>query len=106
MGLNLSNDQIAEELALNSSDVHYMTTELRGGIVKKKPKVIQSDEVECDEADVVAGHNWLSEGREEKETQKAVDADSKAKRAEVPIEKERPPVFGMIQRGGQVVTTC
>ena len=35
MGLNLSNDQIAEELALNSSDVHYMTTELRGGIVKK-----------------------------------------------------------------------
>jgi len=38
MGLNLSNDQIAEELALNSSDVHYMTTELRDGIVKKNRK--------------------------------------------------------------------
>ena len=35
MGLNLSNDQIAQELALNSSDVHHMTTALRGGIVKK-----------------------------------------------------------------------
>ena len=38
MGLNLSNDQIAEELALHSSDVHQMTTELRGGIVKKNRK--------------------------------------------------------------------
>jgi transposase-like protein len=38
MGLNLSNDQIGEELALNSSDVHQMTTELRQGIVKKSPK--------------------------------------------------------------------
>ena len=27
MGLNLSNDQIAHELAVNSSDVHHMTTE-------------------------------------------------------------------------------
>jgi hypothetical protein len=36
MGLNLSNDQLAEELALDSSDVHHMTTELRDGIVKKR----------------------------------------------------------------------
>jgi transposase-like protein len=35
MGLNLSNDQIADELALNSSDTHHMTTELRNGIIKK-----------------------------------------------------------------------
>ena len=35
MGLNLSNDQIGEELGVNSSDVHQMTTELRGGLVKK-----------------------------------------------------------------------
>src|SRR3989475_10110258 len=38
MGLNLSNDQIAQELALNSSDVHQMTTESREGIVKKSPR--------------------------------------------------------------------
>jgi hypothetical protein len=35
MGLNLSNEQIAHELALNSSDVQHMTTQLRDGIVKK-----------------------------------------------------------------------
>ena len=35
MGLNLSNEQIAHELSLNESDAYQMTTELRGGIVKK-----------------------------------------------------------------------
>ena len=35
MGLNLSNEQIAHELALNGSDVQQMTTQLRHGIVKK-----------------------------------------------------------------------
>ena len=35
MGLNLSNEQIAQELAVNDSDVQQMTTQLREGIVKK-----------------------------------------------------------------------
>jgi transposase-like protein len=35
MGLNVSNEQIAQELAVNGSDVQQMTTQLRGGIVKK-----------------------------------------------------------------------
>ena len=35
MGFNLSNEQIAHELALNGSDVQQMTTQLRNGIVKK-----------------------------------------------------------------------
>ena len=35
MGLNLSNAQIAHELALNGSDVQQMTAQLRDGIVKK-----------------------------------------------------------------------
>src|ERR687898_3679877 len=34
MGLNLSNEQIAHELALNGSDVQQMTAHLREGIVK------------------------------------------------------------------------
>jgi hypothetical protein len=38
MGLNISNEQIAQELALHSSDVHEMTTQLRDGIVKKSPR--------------------------------------------------------------------
>jgi len=35
MGLNLSNEQIAHELTVNSSDVQQMTAQLREGIVKK-----------------------------------------------------------------------
>ena len=38
MGLNLSNEQTAHELSLNSSDVQQMTTQLREGIVKKSPR--------------------------------------------------------------------
>ena len=36
MGLNLSNQQIADELGLSPSDVQGMTEQLREGIVKKK----------------------------------------------------------------------
>ena len=35
MGLNISNEHIAHELALNVGDVQQMTTELRAGMVKK-----------------------------------------------------------------------
>jgi len=38
MGLNLSNDQIAQELDLNRTDVQGMTIQLREGIVKKSQK--------------------------------------------------------------------
>jgi transposase-like protein len=38
MGLNLSNEQIAHELAGNSSDMQQMTGQLREGMVKKSPR--------------------------------------------------------------------
>jgi hypothetical protein len=38
MGLNLSNEQIAQELDLSASDVHQMTSQLRSGIVARKPE--------------------------------------------------------------------
>src|SRR5437773_4074923 len=38
MGLNLSNEQIAQELDVDLSDVQQMTTQLRDGIVKKSPR--------------------------------------------------------------------
>ena len=38
MGLNISNEQIVQELALNGSDVHQMTAQLREGIIKKSPR--------------------------------------------------------------------
>ena len=56
MGLNLSNHQIAQELDLNKDDAHQMTCQLRHGIVLKKPSPILTNEVECDEVYIVAGH--------------------------------------------------
>ena len=56
MGLNLSNHQIAHELDLNKDDAQQMTSQLRQGIVRKKPAPTLTDEVECDEVYIVAGH--------------------------------------------------
>lgn len=56
LGLNLSTEQIAQELSLNNSDAYYMSDILRSGVVEKKPDPELSDEVEFDEVYVVAGH--------------------------------------------------
>ncbi len=56
MGLNLSNEQIGQELDLDPDEAQAMTTKLREGIVERKPVEVLSGEVECDEVYVVAGH--------------------------------------------------
>ena len=61
-----------------------------------------SDEVECDEAYVIAGHKG------QPEVVKSKGRQGRRRRLKGPcgrgtLEKERPPVFGMMQRGGQVV---
>ena len=56
MGLNLSNEQIAQELGIDPDDAQVMASQLREGIVRRKPEVALSGEVECDEVYVVAGH--------------------------------------------------
>jgi hypothetical protein len=56
MGLNLSNHQIAHELDLNKDDAQQMTSQLRQGILLKKSSPTLTDEVECDEVYIVAGH--------------------------------------------------
>lgn len=56
MGLNVSNQQIATELALNDDDVQAMTSHLRQGLVAKTPEVTLDGKVEADEVYVVAGH--------------------------------------------------
>jgi transposase-like protein len=56
MGLNLSNEQIAQELDIDPDDAQVMASRLREGIVERKPEVQLSGEVECDEVYVVAGH--------------------------------------------------
>lgn len=56
MGLNLSNRQIAQELALSPGDVQQMTEPLRTGVVAAQSEPSLSGQVECDEVYVVAGH--------------------------------------------------
>src|SRR5262245_42179221 len=74
MGLNLSNEQIAEELDLNRDDVHQMTTQLRSGIVERKPEPVLSGVVECDEVYIVAGHKGNPDAVQKK-GEKDADAD-------------------------------
>jgi transposase-like protein len=64
--------------------------------------VTLSDEVECDEAYVIAGHKGQPEVVKSKGRQ-GRRRRLKGKGGRGTMEKERPPVFGMLQRGGQVV---
>src|SRR5499433_671272 len=61
-----------------------------------------SDEVECDEAYVIAGHKGQPEVVKSKE-RKGRRRRLQGKAGRGTLAKERPPVFGMIERGGQVV---
>jgi transposase-like protein len=74
MGLNLSNEQIAQELDLNPDDAQRMTTQLREGVVQRKPEAVLSGEVECDEVYVVAGHKGNPEAVRKKGERGAADA--------------------------------
>jgi transposase-like protein len=66
MGLNLSNEQIGQELNIDPDDAQTMTTQLRQGIVSRQPVEILSGEVEFDEAYVVAGHKGHPEAVKKK----------------------------------------
>jgi transposase-like protein len=66
LGLNLSNEQIGHELNLDPDDAQMMATQLREGIVERKPVEILSGEVECDEVYVVAGHKGHPEAVKKK----------------------------------------
>src|SRR5919199_1836847 len=66
MGLNLSSWQIAKELDLDRREVQAMVERLRQGVVDRRPAVVLSGEVECDEVYVVAGHKGHPEAVEKK----------------------------------------
>lgn len=74
MGLNLSNEQIAQELDLHPDDAQRMATQLREGVVQRKPGTALSGEVECDEVYVVAGHKGNPEAVRKKGERGDADA--------------------------------
>ena len=61
-----------------------------------------SNEVECDEAYVTAGHKGQPEVVK-KQGRKGRRRRRKGPCGRGTLAKERPPVFGMMQRGGHVV---
>ena len=99
MGLNLSNRQIAEELNLNVSDGKAMAEALRGGIVKRRSNMRMSGVVECDEVYVVAGHKGRPDQIQGRAPRRRRLQGAPGRST---LEKERPPIFGMIERGGEV----
>ena len=82
MGLNLSNQQIAQELDLDKDDAYQMTTQLRVGIIAGKPEVLLSGEVECDEVYVTAGHKGNSEAVKKPTVAKLAGKECKLERRE------------------------
>lgn len=66
MGLNLSNAQIAKELGIHHNDAQKMTSQLRRGVVERKPEVQLQGQVECDELYVTAGHKGHPESVKKK----------------------------------------
>ena len=106
MGLNLSNQQIAQELDLNKADVHEMTTFLRQAIHAQRKPPLREGEVEFDEVYIVAGPKGQptavqAAGRSARRG--ALWARLKAKRGRGTLATEKPPVLGMIQRTGQLI---
>jgi hypothetical protein len=73
-----------------------MTTQLRSGIVENKPEAILEKEVEIDEAYMVAGFK----GQPLKVAQKGRKGRHrrlKGNPGRGTLEKEKPPIFGLIQ---------
>ena len=99
MGLNVSNRQIGQEVGLSESDSQQMTDLLRDGIYKRRKVTRMQGEIECDEVYVIAGHKGKPEnihGRLARRNR------LKGARGRGTLEKEKPPIFGMIERNGGV----
>ena len=93
MGLNLSNHQMAHELDLKKDDAQQMTSQLRQGMVLKKPSPTLTDEVECDEVSMVAGPKGKPDEVKKKGGAAGAD-DSKGNAAAAPSPRRSPRSSG------------
>jgi len=101
MGLNMSNSQIAAELELDPDVAHVMTMTLRQEICVRKPGCKLKGTVECDEVYVRAGHKGHPEAVRRK-NRPARRRGLKGAPGRSTLEKEKPPILGIIQRSGDV----
>jgi len=89
MGLNLSNSQIAKALDLNKDDMQRMASQLRQGVVNRKPAAVLQETVECDEVYVVAGHKGHPSAVK-KSAARGAETASKAHQAEARLKRRSP----------------
>ncbi len=72
------------------------------GVVENKSEPELAGEVECDAVYIVAGHKGKPDSIKKK-GRKPRRNRLKGARGRNTLEKEKPPVFGMTQRSGEVV---
>jgi transposase-like protein len=101
VGLNLSNCQIAAELDLTEKVAQDMTTSVRKAIYAKKSQPVLSGTAECDEAYIVAGHKGHP-GAVQRKNRKGRRRRLKGAPGRSTLAKEKPPVLGIAQRGGDI----
>ena len=102
LGLNLSNNQIAQELNLKQSTAQNIATTLREEILENKPKVKIEEKCEIDEVYVVAGHKGNSKAVQAKDRKPRVRR-LKGARGRGTAENDKVPVVGIIQRNGSLI---
>jgi transposase-like protein len=101
MNLNVSNLQIAKELDLNVDSVANMRATIREGVVKKKPDLHLSGQVEADECYVVAGHKGQPL-KVQKAGRPPRRRSLKGKRGRGTAADEKNPILGLVERKGLV----
>ena len=101
MGLNISNSQIAAELDLDPDVAQDMTTTLRKEMRARKPGCKLRGIVECDEVYVKAGHKGHPEVVYRK-NRSGRRRGLKGAPGRGTLDKEKPPILGILQRSGEV----
>jgi hypothetical protein len=89
MGLNLSNPQIAKQWDLNKDDMQRMTSQLRQGVVNRKPAAALQETVECEEIYVAAGHKGHPSAVK-KSAARGAETASKGHQAEARLKRRSP----------------
>jgi hypothetical protein len=103
MGLNGSNRQIVEGLNLNESDGQAMAEALRGGMLQRRHFCAMGKVMECDEGYVVARHkDWP----DRIQARRLAGDGSREPPVRGTLEKEKPPIFGMLERSGRSASSC
>ena len=102
--LNVSGAQIAQEIGVDGEEAHRMCTALRDTVLawQMARPVTLCGEVEVDEVYLVAGHKGYP-GIVEAEGRDGRDRKLRGERGRGTLEKERPPVLGLVERGGGLV---